>query len=188
MGRVDTGIWGPLMSTTYRENESEYEVAEDGIIPFADEVEKQQFAAQAQGADLPDQADELRNSLSESAAQEFGKLQERVSVVDRDLGLDQQEPKQQARNRYACPCCGQGARRVVRVRVVHQQSHHQHQAKWVALCALCAASMLAKVPGTIVGGLVRPTRRKRVARTRTPRRVAHGFGTHSTGSDYRQAG
>ncbi len=98
--------------------------------------------------------------LGESAHKALGEVGKRISAVDRDLGLGRFD-RPRARGRYACPCCGEGAKRVMRVRVVSPQHGHS---RWMALCAVCAASMLARVPGTIVGGLVRPTRRRRPMR------------------------
>ncbi len=125
---------------------------EPGIIPFADETELVQSRADEQrGVQAQD--------LGESAADEFGAVnepQERRSVVDHDLDLNGRT-ELAMRGRYSCPCCGEGARRVMRVRVVTQP-------RWVAVCAVCAASMLAQIPGTIVGGMVRPTRRRRPMR------------------------
>ncbi len=147
------------------------------IIPFADDAAQSvEPAPQCSG-----------DELGESAREEFGEVRKRVSAVDRDLGLGntEQEP---ARGRYACPCCGEGARRVMRVRVVNPQHGHS---RWVALCAVCAASMLSRIPGTIVGGLVRPTRRRRPMRVQAAgvvRRQGHpGFGPRRD-PRYRRAG
>ena len=60
-------------------------------------------------------------------------------------------------SRYSCPCCGRGADRMMRVRL-------EHHPRWIALCAMCSASMIAKFPGTMVGGLIRPARRRRTRR------------------------
>lgn len=119
-----------------------------GIIPFADEPTR---VIEAEGVHADD--------LGESAVEEFGTLElpdKRQSVVDRDLGLDDRDTKAK-RGGYSCPCCGESTRRVMRVRVLTQP-------RWVAVCAVCAASMLAQIPGTIVGGMVRPTRRRRPMR------------------------
>lgn len=104
-------------------------------------------------------AEPMAEPMGESAHEEFGEPARRVSVVDRDLGLD--GVNQRRRGGYACPCCGHGAKRVMRVRVVNDQRGHS---RWVALCAVCAATMLARMPGTIVGGVVHPTRRRRPIR------------------------
>jgi putative CocE/NonD family hydrolase len=53
-----------------------------------------------------------------------------------------------------------------------------------AVCAVCAAMLLAKMPGTIVGGLVRPTRRRQKS---TAGQTAHGFRRLGQGG-YRRAG
>lgn len=122
---------------------------EAGIIPFADEpcVVKQV---------------ERSGAMHESAVEEFGAVgvPNRQSAVDRDLGLGG-ERSDACRGGYSCPCCNERASRVMRVRVADYQ---RGQAKWVAVCAVCAASMLARIPGTIVGGMVRPTRRRRPMR------------------------
>jgi|GEM_PF-2287747 len=160
------------MSKTYQENDLGIAMSDDGIIPFADDVAIERFKQIEQH----DSDDANTDALSESAVEEFGSVPQRVSVVDRDLGINQDSGSNEGSdsgsgtraNKYSCPCCGQGARRVMRVRVVHQS-----QPKWVAVCALCAASMLARIPGTIVGGLVRPSR-KRVRRTQTERKIAQG--------------
>lgn len=148
---------------------------EIGIIPFADEVELvQERAQECAGAQAGVHADDL----GESAVDEFGTLEEpeaRESVVDRDLELNGTNG-QEKRARYSCPCCGEGARRVMRVRVVTQP-------RWVAVCAVCAASMLAQIPGTIVGGMVRPTRRRRPMRVQ-----ASGGGLARGRGGFRRAG
>ncbi|MDF1810485.1 MAG: hypothetical protein P1U42_12415 [Phycisphaerales bacterium] len=164
------------MSKTYQENELGFAISDDGIIPFADEV----AITRNKRVEQNDTNGANTEPLSESAVEEFGSVSEsvtqsvpqRVSVVDRDLGINQDsgsnEGSGKKSNKYSCPCCGQGARRVMRVRV-----NHQSQPKWVAVCALCAASMLARIPGTIVGGMVRPSR-KRMRRTQTERKIAQG--------------
>ncbi len=124
-----------------------------GIIPFADEPMRV-IATEYQSGALVHADD-----LGESAVDEFGTLElvgKRQSVVDRDLGLENGDTSAK-RGGYSCPCCGDGARRVMRVRVLTHP-------RWVAVCAVCAASMLAKIPGTIVGGMVRPSRRRRSVR------------------------
>lgn len=131
-----------------------------GIIPFADEVHGTGEAVEVSGDSVCDAHD-----LGESAIEEFGSSNEtikRISTVDRDLGLNPKE-RLSSKGRFECPCCGDGARRVMRVRVVSQP-------RWVAVCAVCAAAMLARVPGTIVGGMVRPSRRKRSTETRQGQR------------------
>jgi hypothetical protein len=146
---------------------------EPSIIPFVDEPSVRGRAVEPQ-------------DLGESADEEFGLAQTRTSVVDRDLGLESvQRVSTAGHRRYACPCCGQGASRVMRVRVANAQ---QNQARWVALCALCAASMLVRIPGTIVGGMVRPTRRKPRNPVLPERRIAHGFRSGARSDRYRRAG
>ena len=148
------------------------------IIPFADES--------GRSTEPERLADDLGDDLGESAREEFGDARKRVSVVDQDLGLGN-EDQRGARGRYACPCCGEGARRVMRVRVVNPQHGHS---RWVALCAVCAASMLSRVPGTIVGGLVRPTRRRRPMRVQAAGVVRQEgqLGFRGRGACYRRAG
>ncbi len=148
-------------------------LTEPGIIPFADES----------GAGTSPDVQRSPADLGASAREEFGELSRPMSVVDRDLGLESLS-QQASRGRYACPCCGQGAKRVMRVRVVSPQHGHS---RWVALCAVCAASMLAKVPGTIVGGMVRPSRRRRTNRSRVAQQGQPGFGSLRD-TRYRQAG
>ena len=134
------------------------------VIPFVDE-------APAAIAEPVLTAQPARDSADEA----FGPVSRRPSVVDRELGLDRMNMKRQGK--YACPCCGHGASRVVRVRVAHRPG-------WSAVCAVCAATLLAKIPGTIVGGMVRPTKRRR---TRKPNQVAHGFRPVAQ-NGYRRAG
>lgn len=132
---------------------------EPGISPSGDGTQEIQSVVNAE-------------DLGESARDEFGSHEaKRESIVDRDLGLGDVRERSSL-GRYACPCCGQGARRVMRVRVA---GGHMNQARWVALCAVCAASMLARIPGTIVGGMVRPSRRKRLNRVRAGAQNVHGF-------------
>ena len=52
-----------------------------------------------------------------------------------------------------CPCCTRKMQRVMRVRVTNSDAT---ESRWVALCAMCAASMLSTNPRTIVGGRIRP--------------------------------
>lgn len=137
-----------------------------GIIPFADECQP----AKKQRVKAPD-----TEPKRDSALEAFGPVQRRVSVADRELGIER--GKWERRGKYACPCCGHGSSRVVRVRV---PSH----ARWSAVCAVCAAMLLAKLPGTIVGGMVRPTRRRRKS---SASQVAHGFRRVGQGG-YRRAG
>lgn len=136
-----------------------------GVIPFADEEE-----AAIESESKPE------NAERDSAVEAFGPVARRESVADRELGINQNQMKRQGK--YDCPCCGHGASRVMRVRVVTQPG-------WSAVCAVCAATLLSKVPGTIVGGMVRPTRRKR--RKGMPGQVAHGFRRTDQGG-YRRAG
>ncbi len=133
-----------------------------GIIPFADEAQ----ASDGQHVDAPEH---------DSAVEAFGPVATRESVADRELGISQNPSKRQGK--YACPCCGGGASRVMRVRIMSQPG-------WSAVCAVCAATLLARVPGTIVGGMVRPTRRRRKAVSGS---VAHGFRCQAQGG-YRRAG
>ncbi|GEM_PF-4423833 len=53
-----------------------------------------------------------------------------------------------------CPCCGRAAKRAIRVRDVRG-------AGWRAVCAMCAAALLAEHPDSVVAGAVRPLRRRR---------------------------
>ena len=124
--------------------------AEPEIIPFADEAD------QITLIDDEAQAQAQAEAQEDCAQTELPAEAQRLSVVDQDLGAGYATPRS-SKGRYACPCCGQGASRVMRVRV---NEYQQGQPRWVALCAVCAASMLAKVPGTVVGGMVRPSRRK----------------------------
>ena len=62
-----------------------------------------------------------------------------------------------ARSGLVCPCCKRAARRPIRVRA-------HERAGWSAVCAICAASLLSMHPGSVVGGFVRPTRRRRRSR------------------------
>lgn len=156
--------------------------SDSGVIPFADE-EPAIEPANKQGI-KPLQSDESAEldpcDMGDSALEEFGLPADRMSVVDRDLGLDGHPEQRSSRGRYACPCCRQGTTRVMRVRVSMVPTHPP---RWVGVCAVCAASMLAQIPGTIVGGMVRPTRRK------NPRRVpaASAFG-HDAQRRFREIG
>lgn len=134
-----------------------------GIIPFADEC-----ASGVGVEEAPAQPER------DSANDAFGPATKRASIADRELGLDRVGT--QTTGKYACPCCGDGASRVMRVRI-------RQQPGWTAVCAVCAATLLARVPGTIVGGMVRPTRRRRKA---MPGQVAHGFRRTDQGG-YRRA-
>jgi len=58
--------------------------------------------------------------------------------------------------RFPCPSCRRGTERVIRVRPAPNSG-------WVGVCAICAASVLSTRPGSVVGGLVRPVRRRRRA-------------------------
>jgi hypothetical protein len=58
---------------------------------------------------------------------------------------------------YGCPCCGRTVGRVLRVRATKK-------AAWMAVCAMCAASTLAKHPEALIGGVVRAGRRRRNGR------------------------
>ncbi len=141
-----------------------------GIIPFADECTKQ-CTKSGQTASKPEAPAPQRDSAMEA----FGPVRRRPSLVDRELGIDRLMTKR--RGKYSCPCCGHATSRVMRVRVSTQPG-------WSAVCAVCAATLLAKIPGTIVGGMVRPTRRRR---SRLPGQVAHGFRRMDQNS-YRRAG
>lgn len=55
---------------------------------------------------------------------------------------------------YGCPCCGRTVGRVLRVRATKKSA-------WRAVCAMCAASTLAKHPEALIGGVVRGRGRKR---------------------------
>lgn len=135
-----------------------------GIIPFADEVQ----------APKPKRTKGI-TAKRDSALEAFGPVHKRVSVADRELGIERNQWER--RGKYSCPCCTQKTSRVMRVRVAHRPG-------WSAVCAVCAATLLAKVPGTIVGGMVRPSRRRRAS---TPGQVAHGFRRMDQGG-YRRAG
>ena len=137
-----------------------------GIIPFADEV-----------APAPVKAKKTKTITArrDSALEAFGPVHKRVSVADRELGIERN--KWERRGKYSCPCCTQKTSRVMRVHVAHRPG-------WSAVCAVCAATLLAKVPGTIVGGMVRPSRRRK---TRVAGQTTHGF--RRVGQDgYRRAG
>ncbi len=62
-----------------------------------------------------------------------------------------------SRPKAICPCCSRKMRRVMRVRITNEQAT---QSRWVALCAMCAASMLATNPRAVVGGRIRPRMRR----------------------------
>lgn len=140
---------------------------DSGIIPFADEC--------VPAAKKPEKKHELPRAERDSAREAFGPVRRRVSVADRELGIERD--KWERRGKYSCPCCSHATSRVVRVRVANRP-------RWSAVCAVCAATLLAKVPGTIVGGMVRPTRRRRRS---IPGQVAHGFRRLDQNS-YRRAG
>ena len=138
---------------------------DSGIIPFADEH------APTKMKNKPKASKPERDSAREA----FGPVRQRISVADRELGIERN--KWERRGKYSCPCCGHASSRVVRVRV---PSH----ARWSAVCAVCAAMLLAKMPGTIVGGMVRPTRRRRKT---SSGQAPHGFRRMGQ-NGYRQAG
>ena len=140
-------------------------IDDSGIIPFADEVQSKAAAVEA-APEAPE-----RDSVTEA----FGEAPKRESVADRELGIERFQWRREGK--YECPCCGQGTSRVMRVRVARQPG-------WSAVCAVCAAALLARLPGTIVGGAVRPTRRRRKG---MPGQVAHGF-RRSIPGGYRHAG
>ncbi|MBO6738439.1 MAG: hypothetical protein JJ916_01140 [Phycisphaerales bacterium] len=140
---------------------------DSGIIPFADECGASEKSS-ATGEEHP-------QPERDSAREAFGPVGERVSVADRELGIERD--KWERRGKYSCPCCNHATSRVVRVRVANRP-------RWSAVCAVCAATLLAKVPGTIVGGMIRPTRRRRRS---IPGQVAHGF-RRLDQSSYRRAG
>jgi len=58
------------------------------------------------------------------------------------------------RMQFGCPCCGRTVGRVIRVRPTRKSA-------WQAVCAMCAASTLAKHPEALIGGVVRAGRRRR---------------------------
>lgn len=60
---------------------------------------------------------------------------------------------------FGCPCCGRTVGRVIRVRATKKSA-------WQAVCAMCAASTLAKHPEALIGGLVKAGRRRRRNRFR----------------------
>lgn len=64
------------------------------------------------------------------------------------------EDDDQGRVLYGCPCCGRTVGRVLRVRSTKKSA-------WQAVCAMCAASTLAKHPEALIGGVVRGRRRRR---------------------------
>lgn len=137
---------------------------EAGIIPFADECP----APRANAVASP--------SPSACPAPPSG---ERVSIADRELGIERN--KWQRRGRYSCPCCGHASSRVVRVLV---PTH----TRWSAVCAVCAAMLLAKMPGTIVGGMVRPTRRRRKTNAGADPRGFRRMDQDRKQNHYRRAG
>lgn len=53
-----------------------------------------------------------------------------------------------------CPCCNRPAKRAIRVRDARGRG-------WSAVCAMCAAALLAEFPDSVVAGAVRPLRRRR---------------------------
>ncbi len=53
-----------------------------------------------------------------------------------------------------CPCCSRPAKRAIRVRDARGRG-------WSAVCAMCAAALLAEFPDSVVAGAVRPLRRRR---------------------------
>jgi hypothetical protein len=55
---------------------------------------------------------------------------------------------------FGCPCCGRRVGRVIRVQAT-PESH------WMAVCAMCAASVLDRYPEALIGGVVRSGRRRR---------------------------
>lgn len=138
-----------------------------GIIPFADEPAG---PAGETAAELP-----LPLAERDRVDEAFGPVAERESVADRELGIDRQNCRREGK--YACPCCGQGTSRVLRVRVAHRPG-------WSGVCAVCAATLLARVPGTLVGGRVRPSRRRQRP---VPGQAAHGF-RRMDQNGYRRAG
>ncbi|MBL4697591.1 MAG: hypothetical protein JKX70_02035 [Phycisphaerales bacterium] len=160
------------MSTTYTETNTQefnpYEIEEPESIRLVEEIDEQEREESARSLE----------SLTESPAADQAESIPMMSVVDRDLGLaEHQSPsKQSKQGRYSCPCCQQGATRVMRVRIAH---HRIGKPRWMAMCAVCAASMLARIPGTIVGGMVRPSRRRRPIGTQaagaTRQESQHGF-------------
>jgi len=170
------------MNETYtnRENTRSDAVqsAEPEIIPFADEADQITLIDDEAQAEAQSEAQE--ETQEDCAQTELPAEAQRLSVVDQDLGAGYATPRS-SKGRYACPCCGQGASRVMRVRV---NEYQQGQPRWVALCAVCAASMLAQVPGTVVGGMVRPSRRK--AR-KTARANARAQALRGTSAGFRQA-
>ncbi len=146
--------------------------AEPEIIPFADEADQITLIEDEARVEAEAEEDSTDTQLPAEA--------QRLSVVDQDLGAGYATPRS-SKGRYACPCCGQGASRVMRVRV---NEYQQGQPRWVALCAVCAASMLAQVPGTVVGGMVRPSRRKA---KKTARANARAQALRGTSAGFRQA-
>ena len=146
-------------------------IDEDGIIPFADDCEVTKALGEAVDTD-----DIVSDTPRDSAIDAFGPIEpKRLSVADRELGIER--GKWERRGKYTCPCCSHATSRVVRVRVASQP-------RWSAVCAVCAAALLSEIPGTIVGGMVRPTRRKRSVK---PGKIAHGF-RRLASIGYRRAG
>ncbi|MGV6814229.1 MAG: hypothetical protein ACWA5W_04365 [Phycisphaerales bacterium] len=134
-------------SGSWSQPEPSERIDDAGIIPFADEQH-------------PSTPSISPMDLEETAHDEFGAHDSpppRLSAVDQALGL-QKINASTRRTGFSCPCCQHSVSRAMRVRVAGK---HPTQSRWIALCAVCAASMLASVPGTIVGGMVRPTRRRR---------------------------
>ena len=137
-------------------------VDSSGIIPFADEPINDGQAPADLGEDTLASGDRCEIDILDGLLDDtFDDAAARGSVVDRELGLDEQTvPAREGQ--YLCPCCGSGATRVVRVRIVNH-------AGWAAVCAVCAASLLEKLPGTIVGGMVKPSRKRRIKAIRAGR-------------------
>ena len=160
------------MNTTYSQATTQefnpYLIEEPESIRLVEEIDEQEREDSARSLESP--AESLSTDQNESTPM--------MSVVDRDLGLaeHQSQSNQSKQGRYSCPCCQQGATRVMRVRIAN---HQIGKPRWMAMCAVCAASMLARIPGTIVGGMVRPSRRRRPIGTQaagaTRQETQHGF-------------
>ena len=151
-------------------------IEEPESIRLVEEMDEQEREDSARSLD-----ETLDQSPTESTATDQAESTPMMSVVDRDLGLAEHQYQsnhadQSKQGRYSCPCCQQGATRVMRVRIAN---HQIGKPRWMAMCAVCAASMLARIPGTIVGGMVRPSRRRRPISTQaagaTHLETQHGF-------------
>ena len=174
---TQSGSQSNNQSCAWNQSDPSELIDDAGIIPFADEWNPS--ASPISPMDLEETAhDEFGAHDSTMPTQQPTRppnhpadqpIPARLSAVDQALGLKRINASTR-RTGFSCPCCQHSVSRAMRVRVAGK---HPAQSRWIALCAVCAASMLASVPGTIVGGMVRPTRRRRPIRTQsttTPRR------------------